>query len=233
MIEVEELIKQTKDLRLLYVEDNKEARDSTLLILDDLFDNIVVGVDGKDGLEKFQSGVFDLVITDISMPIMNGLNMSRNIKKINYNQPIIILTALTDISIVKEALDIGIDAFLNKPLEDLGILFSKLEQVIKKINYEKTQQELEKAKLFLSMIRNISHHWKQPLSVISMISSECSFKIENGIKITNEDFKGAAMITQKAEELSNMLNKLDILDLDTFDINEFKKLIEISNPICP
>ena len=231
MIEVEELIKQTKDLKLLYVEDNKDARDSTLLILDDLFDNIIVGVDGKDGLEKFQSGVFDLVITDISMPIMDGLDMSRSIKKVNYNQPIIVLTALTDISIVKEAIDIGIDAFINKPLEDLDILFNKLEKVIKKINYEKTQQELEKAKLLFGMIRNISHHWKQPLSVISTITSGFELKLENDMEITDEDFKNIQIITKKVEELSTVFDKLDTLDLDTIDIKEFEKLVEISNPM--
>ena len=54
MFDIMSIIKYTKDLTLLYVEDNKEARESTLMILENLFDNIIIGIDGKDGLEKFK-----------------------------------------------------------------------------------------------------------------------------------------------------------------------------------
>ncbi len=231
MDNLENLIKQTRQLTLLYVEDDKSARKSTLSILEDLFDNIIVAIDGKDGLEKYKNNNINLVITDISMPNMNGLDMSKNIKEINYNQPIIVLTALTDIAIIKEAIDIDIDAFINKPLIDVDILFNKLEQIIKRINYEKTQKKLEKAQLTFNMIKNISHQWRQPLSVISMISSGYSFKIENNIELNDKDFEGATIITQKVEELSSVFNKLEKLDLDTIDSEEFEKLVEISNPI--
>ena len=75
MQELSEIINATKELKLLYVEDNKEARNSTLNILHEFFDDIVIGIDGEDGLKKFQENHIDLIITDINMPKMNGLEM--------------------------------------------------------------------------------------------------------------------------------------------------------------
>ena len=55
MDNLEDIIKYTKDLTLLYIEDNLEARENTLFILEEFFDNIIVAVDGEDGLDKFKN----------------------------------------------------------------------------------------------------------------------------------------------------------------------------------
>jgi len=231
MINLKELVRETKNLKVLFVEDDRDSRESTLLILNDLFDDIIIAEDGKDGLEKFKNNNINLVITDISMPIMDGLEMCKSIRNIDYTQPIIILTALTDLSIIKEAIDINIDSFINKPLEDVDILLEKLNKIIKQINYEKTIKNLEKVQTILTLIKTISHHWKQPLSTISSISSGYSFKLENEIEITKEDLKKAKIITQKVDELSNIFYKLDKINLEEIDLNELDKLIDISNPV--
>ena len=87
------LFEFAKTLKVLYVEDNEQARESTVSLLSNIFSNIEVGVDGKDGLEKFKEQKFDLVITDINMPIMNGLEMIEEIKKIDKDIPVIIISA--------------------------------------------------------------------------------------------------------------------------------------------
>ncbi|MEA3387641.1 MAG: response regulator [Patescibacteria group bacterium] len=143
MFDIDKLVEDTKDLTLLYIEDNEDSRESTLLILEDIFDNIIVAVDGEDGLDKFQNNKVDLILTDINMPNMDGLEMSKAIKQIDYDTPIIILTALTNISTIKEAIDIGVDSFINKPIEDIDILFNKLDQIIQKINYKKNQKDAD------------------------------------------------------------------------------------------
>jgi len=141
MIDLENLIKQTKSLKLLYVEDNKDVTETTLFILEDLFDDILIAVDGKDGLNKFKNNKIDLVLTDIDMPNMDGLEMSKAIKQININQPIIVLTAITDIKDIKEANDIDIDSFIYKPISDINILFNKIEECVKKMNNNKELKE--------------------------------------------------------------------------------------------
>jgi CheY-like chemotaxis protein len=239
MYDLDELIKHTQDLTLLYVEDNKDARESTLLILEHLFDNIVVAVDGEDGLNKFkENNNIDLIISDISMPKMDGIEMCREIKKIKRDQAIIILTAIIDIAIIKEAIDIGIDSFINKPMEDVELLFAKIEKSIKQIEYEKNKKQIENLKhkkekvdIILKIIQNLSHHWKQPLSVISTISSTCSFKLENDIAFEKDDYKEIDIITEKTKELSTIFEKLENLDFEKVTIEEIEDILYINNPI--
>jgi DNA-binding response OmpR family regulator len=85
-------IELIKTLKVLYVEDEILLRDITCNSLNSILKEIIVASDGKDGLEKFNES-FDLVITDLSMPIMSGYEMIENIRKIDKNIPIIITTA--------------------------------------------------------------------------------------------------------------------------------------------
>jgi len=238
MIDINTLIDNTKDLTLLYVEDNNDTRESTLILFEDLFDSIIVAVDGQDGIEKYKHNRIDLVITDISMPHIDGLEMCKMIKEIDEDQSIIIITALTDICKIKEAIEIGVDSFLNKPLDDMNLLFQKLNKVVKKINYEKNekelikaQQEKEKAQLIFKMIKKISHHWKQPLSIISTIASHISYKIDNDMEITEDDLQTNNKIVETTTELSAVLDKLENLEYDNISLQEIEDIISISNPI--
>jgi len=233
MLNIDKVIEFTTNLTLLYVEDNQDAREATLLILEDIFKEVIVAVDGEDGLKLFQENQnkIDLVLTDISMPNMDGLKMSSEIKKIDYDIPIIVLTALTDIATLKEAIDIGIDSFINKPLDDLDILFQKLDQINKKLDYETAQEEKIKAKSFLKMIQQLSHHWKQPLSVISTVSSGCTMKIENGIKLNKVDHDNLTIITQQVNKLSAMLKEIENLEFDKISLEDIEKTTFISKDI--
>ena len=74
--------------------------------------------DGKEGLELYQDKQPDIVISDITMPNMCGLEMSQEIKKINPNQIISLFTARDDSSYKDRASQIGIDTFLQKPLDE-------------------------------------------------------------------------------------------------------------------
>jgi DNA-binding response OmpR family regulator len=85
-------IELIKTLKVLYVEDEILLRDTTYNSLNSILKEMVVASDGKDGLEKFNES-FDLVITDLSMPIMNGNEMIEEIRKIDKDIPIIITTA--------------------------------------------------------------------------------------------------------------------------------------------
>ena len=238
MIDLENLIIETQKLTLLYVEDNDDNRLTALSLFEDLFQNIVIAVDGQDGLQKFQENKIDIILTDINMPNMDGLKMAKKIKQLDSEIPIIILTAISDISTVQEAINIGIDSFINKPLDDINTLFSKLNNIVQKMHYvenlkEKKQikQDKEKVHLVFEVINNISHHWKQPLSVITTISSGSILKQELGMEFTKEDFENYKIIIEQVQELSNILKKLEDLDLDTVTLNDLEKIISISNPI--
>jgi CheY-like chemotaxis protein len=238
MDNLEQLIEKLKLIKLLYVEDNKEARESTYTLFQNIFDDITVAVDGKDALEKFHNGNFDLIVTDLSMPNMGGLEMIERIRNINKDISIIVLTALKDIKTVTKAIDIGVDCFINKPLEDMELLLSKFDSVLQKIEYDRVLKEKEqfktdkeKIELILKFLKLIEHHWRQPLSIISAISSGMSISKDIGDEFTIEDFNHIDSITKTTIDMSNLLDSIKKIDFDNSSISDIEKIISISNEI--
>jgi CheY-like chemotaxis protein len=125
------ILLRTKPMHLLYVEDNEEARRFTLELLSRFFDNISVAVNGKDGLELFQSKKFDLIISDVNMPIMGGIEMAHLIRKTDRKIPIFILSAHTETHIKEAAENIDVTRYLTKPL-NLAELTEILRHLINK-----------------------------------------------------------------------------------------------------
>ena len=117
MIELEDIIKSTKNIKLLYVEDNQEARETTELILEEFFNEITVAVDGEDGYTKFRDKSFDLIITDINMPKLNGLDMISKIRALDNNISVIVLSAHNEPEFFDNSIQLGIDSYLLKPID--------------------------------------------------------------------------------------------------------------------
>ncbi len=113
----------TKDLTVLYVEDNESLRASTHKVFDNFFKHVDIAIDGDDGLEMYlsyrkeQGQYYDLVITDINMPVMDGIEMSKEILVHNSAQSIIFITAHNESSYLLEAIKMGASGFLIKPLK--------------------------------------------------------------------------------------------------------------------
>ena len=118
-----------KNVVILYVEDEPLLRDIIVKSLSAFTKNQYVAKDGVEGLELFKqhSDEIDLVITDINMPRMNGLEMSKEIKAINQNVPIIVATAFSNTEYLLEAIDLGIDKYVLKPI-DLNKLISMMSK---------------------------------------------------------------------------------------------------------
>ena len=93
MHDINKISSYTQSLTLLYVEDDKENQSFILELLGNFFKHVIVATDGQDGLEKFKRTPIDLVITDINMPRLNGLEMIEEIRNIDKEVPIIILSA--------------------------------------------------------------------------------------------------------------------------------------------
>ena len=122
--------KYLRQLTLLYIEDEKDARDELEEYLNLSFNELYVAKDGEEGLELFKKFNPDIVLTDIAMPKMNGIEMSKKIKEIDSSTPIIVTTAFNDAKYMSEAIDIGIDSYILKPL-NLKRIDEKLTQVAK------------------------------------------------------------------------------------------------------
>ena len=114
---MEELIAFTQPLKLLFVEDDDFLRETTASFFEDAFDYVVTAINGVDGLEKFQNESFDLVITDITMPKMDGIGLLRNIRETGSQVPVIMLTAHNDLSYLMNTAEQGVHGYIMKPLQ--------------------------------------------------------------------------------------------------------------------
>jgi diguanylate cyclase (GGDEF)-like protein/PAS domain S-box-containing protein len=112
---IQEMFKQCKSLNLLYVEDDAEISAVTVDMLKPFFNTVTMFSDGAQGLAAFEKGEYDIVLTDIKMPVMDGCVMSKKIRQINPDQAIIVMSAFEEIDLFREFIEIGISKFIPKP----------------------------------------------------------------------------------------------------------------------
>lgn len=106
-----------KNLFLMIVEDEDKLRDGLSAALAPFFSKLINAKNGDEGLKKFKKYNPDLVITDILMPIVDGLDMAKSIKAMSKDTPIIVLSAYSEKERLLRAIDIGIDKYLIKPVD--------------------------------------------------------------------------------------------------------------------
>jgi two-component system, cell cycle response regulator len=117
-----------KELTVLYVEDEESVQLTLATILRRRFKEVITANDGQAGLDIFQEKAkeIDLVITDISMPRLNGLKMAREIKRINKAMPIIITTSYNDVNMMSKSINaVHVDGYLTKPIDQ-----TQLDQIL-------------------------------------------------------------------------------------------------------
>jgi diguanylate cyclase (GGDEF)-like protein len=119
-----------EEITLLYVEDDKSIREIYGERLKKLVKQIYIGKDGEEGLSLFKSWRPDIVLTDIQMPNMSGLDMIKAIREISEDTPIIITTAFSESDFFQKAISLHVDGYLIKPI-DKGELFFELQKLSK------------------------------------------------------------------------------------------------------
>ncbi len=173
MLDIKNIITYTSSLKLLYVEDNPDSREATLIILEELFDNILVAHDGLDGLEMFKNSEVDLIITDINMPRLNGLDMIKEIRKADNDIPILVLSAHNESSFFMQSIKLGVDGYLLKPIK-IEQFLDMLKKVAQKI---KLQEELDKNQHLLGQYQQATDESAivsktDPFGVITYVNDE-------------------------------------------------------------
>jgi len=176
MNELNDIIKYTKKLNLLYVEDNKDARENSLFIFEEFFKNIYTAVDGLDGYNKFleKKDSIDIIITDINMPNLNGLEMLEKIRKIDKEIPVLVLSAYNESDFFMNSIKLDVEGYLLKPI-DLEQFLSTLSKVAEKI---KLKEESLKNLNFL-------HQYQEATDISSIVSKT---DIDGIITYVNDEF---------------------------------------------
>ena len=105
-----------KDTTILYVEDNDFIREEALDYLSLFYNTILEATNGEEALEIYKASNPDIIITDIKMPIISGLQLAKYIRKENKKIPIIILTAFVDTEYLLEAIELHLVKYIIKPV---------------------------------------------------------------------------------------------------------------------
>ncbi len=105
-----------KEVKLLCVEDEPDVAEWFLRHFTKIIPNVLVANDGEEALEIFKKESPDIVITDIIMPSMSGLELAKAVKELNPKTKIIVVTAYGSSEYLMEAIEIGVDRFLTKPI---------------------------------------------------------------------------------------------------------------------
>jgi len=145
--------------KLLYVEDEAPIRLVTTMFLKSHFKEIIEASNGIEALKKYKENQPDIIITDIEMPKMNGLEFCKRIREDNQSTPIIITTAHINVEYLLEAVSLNLIKYLGKPLqkeellEALNSCFSQLEaknpsvvRITKELYYDIFNQSLSSKK---------------------------------------------------------------------------------------
>ncbi|MCJ7764420.1 MAG: response regulator, partial [Thiovulaceae bacterium] len=155
---IQEMTEQCQSLNLLYVEDDQEISAITAEVLTPFFNSITLAYDGIQGLEAFKKESFDIVLTDIVMPRLDGLALCRKIREINPLQAIMVMSAFEEMEYFRESIKIGISNFIAKPSEFQHLLDSFISTALNINNVKKVALLTQELKKDLYVSKELLHH---------------------------------------------------------------------------
>jgi diguanylate cyclase (GGDEF)-like protein/PAS domain S-box-containing protein len=185
---------------ILVVDDSKFAVDQLVKILKKYSGDVAPAYSGKEALKLFSKQDFDIVITDYSMPHMNGIDLSKNILAIKPDTYIILISALEDKDMLKEAISLGVKQYVAKPLDVF-----QLVGMIESLAYAKDLEKKVAERL-------------QNLKVITAASSEVIVTIDKEGKVlfANDQLYSRVKDGKKEHNIFDLLGKDNSTKLKKF-----------------
>ncbi len=202
MIDIKDLFQYSKKLKVLYIEDDKEFAKDTTEILENFFYSVNLAINGKDGLEKYfkyfktNQKYYDIVITDIFMPKINGLELTKEIYTYNPNQTIIVISAHNEVNYLLEFVNIGIEHFIVKPFD-----IEEIMQVL--YNASKRIYNIKSETVDTTIILENNFTWDTK-------SSTLCYK-NNHINLTKKEFQLISILIKNKNNISKIDDILNII----------------------
>lgn len=247
-MDLKETLKDTKKLNILYVEDSQSTRESTSIVLRDIFNEVILASDGEIGLDTYNTrkSDIDIIITDVQMPNMTGFEMIQHIRKDSPDVPIFIFSAYNESDFLFEAINYNVSGYILKPF-DLFQLLKAIKTVIENINLKKhlentVQEQIEKIREQERLIEKqsrqaamgeiidaVAHQWANPLTQISVLSSSMLFQnMEESLSLDEEQItEYGESILRQVKHMSETLDEFRSffrMDKELLKVNLFELL---------
>lgn len=168
-MEIKESEDILKEVTVLFVEDEADIREHLASILKRRVNALYTAVNGKEGIERFAEHKPDIVVTDITMPVMNGLEMAERIKKIDGQVPVIVITAYNEQDFFMKSIEIGVDRYILKPvitedfLKTITDVAVSLHQKREVEQLRKTLEDSMRLQATAQLTKGLSHNFNNIL----------------------------------------------------------------------
>jgi DNA-binding response OmpR family regulator len=127
--------------KILVVDDNKGVLEFLLLLLSKHGLSVVGAASGSECLEIVKSQQVDLIILDVMMTVMDGLQVCQELKKIRPSVPVILLTARDDMMTRAAAMDLGVSEFVAKPVNNRDLL-NRVRTQLRSLEWDKAAEQV-------------------------------------------------------------------------------------------
>lgn len=186
--------------KILIVEDEKGMRDILFRVFRKEGYEVFLAEDGEQGYENAKELGPDVIIADLDMPVMNGIEMIKKIKSFDPNATIIIITAYASLESAIEALKLGAYDYIIKPfkIDEIKIAVAKAFERISLINQNKYLKEELENKLFFPGVIGKSEKIKHVMELIEAVS-----KTDSIVLIEGESGTGKELVARAIHENSN------------------------------
>jgi len=190
------------NLALLYVEDEPELREHVGFALRLHIENVVTAANGQEALELIRAGRPDIVISDIKMPVMDGLELTATLRRKFPAMPVLLCTAFTDTAYLLKAIELGVAAYIPKPI-DTESLLAAVRQAALPILQQREIQRLKTGAIQACGIMTEANPAMQELAEqITQVADS-----EYAVVIMGESGTGKSMVAELLHNMSDRSRK--------------------------
>ena len=230
-----------KTQNVLFVEDEDLAREILAKLLSKMFKNVITASNGSEGFNKFKaatesSNKIDLIISDINMPIVNGLDMLENIRKIDKSVPVIFLTARNETNNILRAIDLNVTNYIIKPVQT-NILIEKIADTCeKRIIQNKLKEKKEELEGYIEAVDTVAFIYKmndkgEIIFANKSLLELSSYTNEELNKLTLNDLIHPDVSKISIEKTWEVIKKGEIWNGNTKFISKNKEAFYLKNTI--
>lgn len=233
MSDLKRLQAMGKGFCVLYAEDNETLRLNATKLLKKIFDNVITVSDGKEALEVFKKHRIRILLTDIKMPKMDGLELAKYVKNISPDTKVIIMSAFDDKEYLLQAIKEHVFGFLKKPVNVTELTDTLFEAVLE-------IKQVQERQLFFTHLQSIFNYQ----SSMVMMTYKRKAILANQIFLDFFEVDTIAQFTQTHQNLGSefmphdgfLYNSGEIDWFDVIELNE-KKLFHVKmknreNKVC-